>query len=195
MRLLPALVTILPVSILTAQDLTTRETIARNLKQALSTQTQLQWKQIPNTPGHETEAANVSSTLTDVTIDMAGCTLSFKDGRLFPDQNYRSEQTWKLPLAEIDRTGVDSMEGFVNRFRTENGAEKWETRTSPAVFTLQFYAASNNKFAVHRWSKNNTGEVIERDLKQPYAFIVFGSEAAAKNAASALETAKAACRP
>jgi hypothetical protein len=63
------------------------------------------------------------------------------------------------------------------------------------VFTLQFYAAPNHKLSVHRWSKNNTGNVIERDQSQPYGFIVFASEAAAKNAASAVERAKAICKP
>ena len=54
-------------------------------------------------------------------------------------------------------------------------------------------AEADIKFAVHRWSKNKANEVIERDLQQSLAFIVFAEEVGAREVEKTLQNAKAFC--
>jgi hypothetical protein len=178
---------------LQAQD-DTRTSALQRLQHTLSDQTSVNWVQTPTDSAKATDAARVTASVTDVHADAGACTLSFKDGRSFPDQKYESVQTWKLNFPDIDRIQVESMEGFVNRVRAEHGNRPWETTTSPAVFVLLIAAAPNRNFNVHRWSRNSNNEVIERDLSQQLAFLVFRAEATAREAASALQKAKDLCK-
>lgn len=150
--------------------------------------------QTPTNPPRPADATHVTASLTDVQIDPAACTLTFKDGRNFPDQKYEAIQTWKINLKDIDRIQVDSLEAFVERSRSEGGQPRWDTKTSPAVYVLQMVAAPGRKFNVHRWSRNSNNEIIERDLNQPLAFVVFASESGARESATAMQKAKDLCK-
>ena len=102
-------------------------------------------------------------------------------------------QTWQLNVPDIDRVTVESLEGFVERLRSERGQPSWATKTKPTVFVLEIGAAPNHKFDVHRWSKNSASEVSEQDLKQSLAFIVFAEEAGAREREKTLKSANVLC--
>jgi hypothetical protein len=119
--------------------------------------------------------------------------LSLKDGRVFPNDGYESVQTWQFKLPEIGSLRVETLEGFVDRTRAAHGSPSWGAKTSPTVFILEFDAAANHKFPVHRWSKNRGHQVLEKDLQQPSAFIVFANETTAKEAEKAVQNAKTFC--
>jgi hypothetical protein len=165
----------------------------QSLQAMLSRQDQVSWVQAPSNADNSAPVTHVTASLTDVTFDVGSCKLSFKDGRVFPDERYQSVQTWKLRIPEIDQIRVDSLVGFVDRFRAEGGHPSWGTKTTPAVFVLEMLAASGQKFEVHRWSKNGDSDPMERDLTQPRTFVVFAQESAAREAAKALERAKVLC--
>ena len=164
-----------------------------NLQRLLAGQEQVNWVQTPTNSEQPPESVHVTATLADVKVDGSTCTLTYKDGRVFPDQHYDSLQTWTVRIPAIDRIRVDSLEAFVNRYRTEGGHPSWGTKTTPVVFTLQMFAAAKQSFEVHRWSKNGGSDPIERDLHQPMAFIIFAGEAAARETAKALDLAKDSC--
>ncbi len=176
-----------------AQDPTPRQVAMRHLQETLSSQAEVKWVQGPTDPGREAQSTHVSASLTDVAVDDHACTVSFKDNRVFSDPTYRTASTWKLRLAEVEKVAVDSLVGFVERFRREAGQPGWGTKTDPAVFVLQIFAATNRKFATHRWSRNSANEVIERDQTQSPALIMFAEEAIARDAATAFEKAKELC--
>lgn len=164
-----------------------------SLKEMLSRQKPVQWVQTPTNPENSAQPTRVIATLTDVTVDADACKLSFKDGRVFQDQRWESMQTWQLNVSDIDHVRVESLVGFVERLRAEGRQPGWATQTKPTVFVLEFLAAPNHKFDVHRWSKNSANEVSERDLQQSLAFIVFADETSANEAAKTLEHAQSLC--
>ena len=180
-------------TVLQAQD-DTRTSALKQLEHTLSGQTSTNWVQTPTDSAKAADAARVTASITDVHADAGACTLSFKDGRGYPDQKYESVQSWKLNLSDVDRIQVESMEGFVNRLRAEHGQRPWETKNVPTVYVLLMAAAPDRNFKVHRWSKSSNNEVAERDLSQPLAFVVFAAEAAAREAASTLQKAKDLCK-
>ena len=128
--LLPTL-TVLCAALSHGQDLTSRQAAMQSLQTMLSRQDQVSWVQAPSKSDNSAQATHVTATLTDVTVDVSACRLLFKDGRVFPDQHYQSVQTWKLRIPEIDQIRVESLEGFVERFRAERGQPSWATKTSP----------------------------------------------------------------
>ncbi len=175
------------------QDVGTGQQPLRSLAELFLTQKPLQWVQTPTNPENPAPPTPVTGSITEVKVDVEACTLSLKDGRTFPHDGYESVQTWVFKLADLDRVRVETLEGYVDRLRAEHGQASWGAKTVPTVFALELEALPDRKFAVHRWSKNKTGEVIERDLQQPSAFVVFGEESAAREAAKALQNAKTFC--
>ena len=165
----------------------------QSLKEMLLRQKPVSWVQTPTSPEISAEPTPVTASITDVRVDLEACTLSFKDGRVFPNARYESVQTWQFKIPEIDRVIVESLEGFVERLRSEQRQPSWATKTTPTVFVLEIEALPNHKFPVHRWSKNNANEIIERDMQQPSAFIVFPDEAGARETEKAMLNAKAFC--
>lgn len=175
------------------QDLSPRPDPLHSLKEMLSGQKPFTWIQSPMSPGNSTPSTSVTGSITDVRVDVDACTLSLKDGRVFPNERYESVQTWQFRISDIDRVKVESLEGYVERLRSEGGQPSWATKTSPTVFVLEIAALPNQKFSVHRWSKNKANEVLERDLQQSSAFIVFPEEVGAREAEKAMQNAKAFC--
>jgi hypothetical protein len=165
----------------------------KNLQYLLAQQESVSWVQTPSNSEHSAESTRVVATLAAVNVDSSACKLTFKDGRVFPDQRYESLQSWNVRIPGIDRIRVDSLVAFVERLRAEGGQPSWATKTSPTVFVLQMFAVPKQPFEVHRWSKNGANDAIERDLNQSLAFIVFADEVAARETAKALERAKDLC--
>jgi hypothetical protein len=193
MRFLLSTLAIFVAAPLHGQQLTSRESTMKNLQDLLAQQQRVNWVQTPTDSGHAAESTKVVATLAAVNVDSSACKLTFKDGRVYPDQHYESVQTWSVRIPGIERVRVDSLEGFVDRVRAEGGHPGWATKTSPTVFVLQMFAAPKQPFDVHRWSKNGSNDPIERDLQQSLAFIVFADESAARETAKALEKAMDLC--
>jgi hypothetical protein len=193
MRLLPGTLIIFSVALSQGQDDASRQAAMNRLRDVLSNHGQVNWVQTPAASDVPPQSTHVTATLTDVAVDVGTCKLSFKDGRVFPDQRYQSVQNRTLRLPQIDRIKVDSLEGFMEGFRAEGGLPRWGTKTSPAIFVLEMFAAPDQKFQVHRWSRNGENKALERDLNDSMAFVVFAEEAAALEAAKALQRAKELC--
>jgi hypothetical protein len=193
MRLILSILAILSAASVQGQDLAARSNAMQSLKESLSRQKPVNWLQTPTSPEASAYSTHVTATISDVTVDNKACKVSFKDGRLFPDQRFESVQTWQLNIPDIDRVTVESLEGFIERLRSEGGRPSWATKTVPTVFVLEIVAAPNHKFDVHRWSKNNVNEVSERDVKEPLVFIVFGGEADAREAGKMVQNATVRC--
>ena len=172
MRPILSTLAILSAASVHGQDLAARSDAMQSLKGMLSRQKPVNWSQTPASPGTLAYSTHVTATIRDVTVDSRACKISFKDGRLFADQRFESVQTWQLNIPDIDRATVESLEGFIDRLRSEGGQPSWATKTMPTVFVLEIVAAPNHKFDVHRWSKSNVNEVSEQDLKESLAFIV-----------------------
>jgi hypothetical protein len=175
------------------QDLAPRPDNMQSLKEILLKQKPVTWVQAPTTRGTSAQSTSMTASISDVRVDADACTLSFKDGRVYPNERIENAQTWQFKIPDIDRVRVESLEGFVERLRSEGGQPSWATKTTPTVFVLEIEALPNHKFAVHRWSKNKANEVSERDLLQSLAFIVFAEEAGAREAEKTMQNAKAFC--
>ena len=193
MRLIPWVLPLLGAVSIYGQGLAPGPGSMQTLKEVLTSQKPVNWAQIPTNPELSAQSASVTSSITDVSVDADACTLSFKEGRVFPDQHFESAQTWKFKIPSIDRLTVESLEGFVDRLRSEGGRESWATKTKPTVYVLEIEALPNHKFDVHRWSKNKANEVLEKDLQGALAFIVFADEAGAKEAQKTMQNAKTFC--
>jgi hypothetical protein len=191
MRLL--LLSALALTFIHAQDLATRESVMQYLRDTLAKEPQLKWGQVPTKAGPDVKPTNVTSTISDIATDAAACTVSFKSDRDFPDDRYRAAMTWKLPVRDIDKVTVETLESYVNRFRSRSGGPAWETKTIPAVYVLSISALPDRKFPAHRWSRNAANEVVERDQETPDALIAISDEAVARGIARALERAKDLC--
>lgn len=175
------------------QDAAPRPDSMQSLKGILAKQNPVHWVQTPTSPEIPAQSTPVTASITDVTVNVDACTLSLKDGRVFPNERYESLQTWQFKIPAIDRVSVESLESFVERSRSAGRQPSWATKTTPTVFVLKIEALQNHKFAVHRWSKNSANEVIERDLQQPLAFLVFADEAGAREVEKSMQGAKAFC--
>jgi hypothetical protein len=176
-----------------AQDVPTRQATLQHLEEMLSRRGELKWIQAPMNPDPKAELTNVTANLTNVAVDGNACTVSFKDSRDFPNQNYKVSLTLRLGLAEIDRIAADSLEAYMERFRSELGQPPWATKTTPKVFVVQVFAAKDRKFAAHRWSLNSSNEVIEREQPQSPLLLPFLDESIARDFATALQKVKNLC--
>jgi hypothetical protein len=172
-----------------AQAPDTRQAAMQYLQQTLTWPTPVKWVQTPGIPEQPDVTVDAADILTDVAADASACTISFKTERVF--SNYRYSLAWKLPLREIDKTSVETFEAYTERTRVRPDGHS--LKTTPTVYVLSISAAPGRKFPVHRWSRNEDNQVIERDLNQSPAIIVVGEEAAAQEIARAIEKAKTVC--
>jgi hypothetical protein len=163
------------------------------LQDTLSHVPQMKWQQVPAKEDPDVKPVNVTATLSDVSTDAASCTVSLKAERNFPNEHYRAVLTWKVPVQEIGKVTVETLEDNVSRFRASHGGGRWDTKTVPAVYVLTIAALADHKLECHRWSLNADNEVIEKEQPEPEAVIPISGEEAARNIASALEKAKSLC--
>ena len=178
----------LVVPALQAQEGTLERTM-KFLQDTLNQQGQLTWVQAPKAALAST--ISVVDEVTDAVADPAACTLSFKVDHRFPD--YRVAMTWKLPVRDIAKVTVESLEEAADRARARAGQPAWDSTTTPRVFNLQFEATPGKKFQSHRKSLNASQEVIERDQEQPLGSLYFRDEATAKRVANAMMRARELC--
>ena len=174
-----------------AQDVASLKETMKLLQDTLNQQGPVSWVQSPKKTSAEgaAESMKVTNVMSDATAD--ACTLSFKVDLSYP--TYRVAITWILPVQDVARITVESVEAAAERFRAEAKAAPWGSTTTPVVFNLQVYALSGKKFATHRRSVNADKEIFERDQQLSPAAIIFREEETARRFAKAMEHAKELC--
>jgi len=183
-----ALLVTLALPALHAQEGTLEGTM-KFLQDTLNQQGQLKWVQTPKAA--PANAVSVVDEVTDAVADPGSCTLAFKQDHRFPD--YRVATTWKMPVREVAKVAVESLEDAADRARARAGQPAWDSTTTPRVFSLQFEAAPGKKFQSHRKSVNASQEVIERDQEQPLGSLYFRDEVTAQQFSKALMRARDLC--
>jgi len=183
-----ALLVTLALPALHAQEGTLEGTM-KFLQDTLNQQGQLKWVQTPKAA--PANAVSVVDEVTDAVADPGSCTLAFKQDHRFPD--YRVATTWKMPVREVAKVAVESLEDAGDRARARAGQPAWDSTTTPRVFSLQFEAAPGKKFQSHRKSVNASQEVIERDQEQPLGSLYFRDEVTAQQFSKALMRARDLC--
>jgi hypothetical protein len=183
-----ALLVTLALPALHAQEGTLEGTM-KFLQDTLNQQGQLKWVQTPKAA--PANAVSVVDEVTDAVADPGSCTLAFKQDHRFPD--YRVATTWKMPVREVAKVTVESLEDAADHARARAGQPAWDSSTTPRVFSLQFEAAPGKKFQSHRKSVNASQEVIERDQEQPLGSLYFRDEVTAQQFSKALMRARDLC--
>jgi hypothetical protein len=174
-----------------AQDLKTRQIAMQSLQEALSRQTQVKWVQAPT--NSDVKPYSVRDTMSNVAVDAAACTVSFKIDRDSPEYRYQLALAWTLPVRDIDTIIVETLQALRERSRPKPPQASSGITTDPVVFGVQITAAPNRDFPAHRRSINSDNEVIEKDQTQSSLTIVFSEEAVARQSAAAFERVKDLC--
>lgn len=172
-----------------AQDPTTLQDAMKSIQETLNRQGQVKWVQTQKTA--DAEPVDVTFEVIEAIADSKACSVSFRADNGFP--NYKIMIIWKLPLRDIGRITVESVEAAGERFRAESKLPKWNTTTVPTVYNMQIYAVPDKKFEVHRRSLNGQREVIERDQQMAQAVIIFREEETAQRVSRAIQRAKDLC--
>jgi hypothetical protein len=183
------LITILALQIARAQVPTALTETMKSIQETLNGQGPVKWVQTQKTAG--AEPVSITFEMSGATADANACSVSFATDSEYP--NYKIKFVWKLPLRDVERITVYSVEAAAERFRAESKLPKWNTTTDPTVYNMQIYPVADKKFEVHRRSVNGGTEVIERDQQMAPAVIIFREEETAQRVSRAMLKARDLC--